>query len=171
MKIKIFLLVALTMLFAGCAKKTTAFSVDPYWTEKPSKLAVFFTDPVVANQDDLEDDLAEFANHFYDWFGMEIAKNFSATTRNSIFLDVQRIDPASVTFAADSIDKMEVKVPRPAFLSDGYTMVLANVTFSRRVEEYTNYAYYNSGAAFGQPVNPGTNSMAFAGPTTSEKGL
>ena len=171
MKFKILLLAALAMFFVGCAPKTSAFSIDPSWTEKPAKLTVLFTDPVVENQDDLKDDLAEFVNNFHDWFGSELAKNYSTVTKSSIPLDVQRADAASFTVQADSIGKMEVKVPKPANLSDGYTLAIANVNFSRKEESHTNQAYYNSGAAYGQGVNPGQNSMAFAGESIVEKGL
>lgn len=171
MKFKILMLAALTMLFVGCAPKTTAISIDPSWTEKPAKLTVLFTDPVVENPDDLKDDLPEYVDDFYDWFGRELAKNYGKFTRNSIPLDVQRTEPASITIQTDSIGRTEVKVPKPANLGEGYTLVIANANFSRKEDTYANAAYHNSGAAYGQGVNPGQNSMAFAGADLVELGL
>ena len=170
MKSKILLLAAAALLFAGCAPKAPTFSIEPTWTEKPAELTVVFTEPLVDNQDDLKDDLAEYASNFSEWFGTELKKNFTTVTRNSIKTHVK--SAKSMIVEIDSVGTTKFNTPKPtSFEGNGYYFAIANASFSRKVDTYNNQAYYSSGAAYGQPVNPGTNSMAFAGSTITEQGL
>ena len=170
MKVKGILLAAATLLFAGCASKAPTFSVAQTWTEKPTKLTVVFTEPVVENQDDLKDDIEEYANNFSEWFKQELKKDYELYIKNSIAMDYQKVDSTGMIIETDHV---EFKTPKPASMEqgNGYYLAISNVIFSRREDAHANQAYYSSGAAFGANVNPGQNSMAFAGETIVEKGL
>ena len=165
MKVKGILLAAATLLFADCASKAPTFSVAQTWTEKPTKLTVVFTEPVVENQDDLKDDIEEYANNFGEWFKQELKKDYELYIKGAIALDYQKVDSASMIIETDHVDSTEFKTPKPASMEqgNGYYLAISNVIFSRREDAHANQAYYSSGAAFGANVNPGQNSMAFAG--------
>lgn len=173
MKLRILLLATFALLFVGCAKKAPTFSVAQTWTEKPTKLTVVFTEPVVENQDDLKDDIEEYANNFGEWFKLELKKDYEMYIKDAIALDYQKVDSASMIIETDHVDSTEFKTPKPASMEqgNGYYLAISNVLFSRREDAHANQAYYSSGAAFGANVNPGQNSMAFAGETIVEKGL
>ena len=59
----------------GCSG-TPRFHVNPQWKEAPSSFTVLFSEPYVQNQDDVADDLPEYAANFSDWFGQELAIEF-----------------------------------------------------------------------------------------------
>lgn len=173
MKVKGIFLAAAALFFAGCASKAPTFSVAQTWTEKPTKLTVVFTEPVVENQDDLKDDIEEYANNFGEWFKQELKKDYETYTKNSLTLDVQKVEADAMVIEKDHVDTTEFNTPKPTSMEqgNGYYLAISNVLFSRREDAHANQAYYSSGAAFGANVNPGQNSMAFAGETIVEKGL
>ena len=144
MKVKGILLAAATLLFAGCASKAPTFSVAQTWTEKPTKLTVVFTEPVVENQDDLKDDIEEYANNFGEWFKQELKKDYELYIKGAIALDYQKVDSASMIIETDHVDSTEFKTPKPASMEqgNGYYLAISNVIFSRR--ELVYMAYYNS---------------------------
>lgn len=173
MKLRILLLAAIALIFTGCAKKAPTFSVAPTWTDKPSKLTVVFTEPLVENQDDLKDDIEEYANNFGEWFKQELKKDYETYTKNSLTLDVQKVESDAMVIEIDHVDSTEFKTPKPTSMEqgNGYYLAISNVIFTRREDATQNAAYYNSGAAYGANVNPGQNSMAFAGESIVQKGL
>lgn len=132
------------MLFAGCAKKAPTFSVAQTWTEKPNKLTIVFTDPFVENQDDLKDDLEEYADRFGEWFKAELKKDYESLMKNSVSLDFQNVDSTAMIIETDHVDTTSFKTPRPASMEqgNGYYLAISNVIFSRR--ELVYMAYYNS---------------------------
>lgn len=144
MRIKLILLVAIALLFAGCAKKAPTFSVAQTWTEKPKKLTIVFTEPIVENQDDLQDDIEEYANNFGEWFKAELKKDYESLTKNSVSLDFQKVDSTAMIIETDHVDTTSFKTPRPASMEqgNGYYLAISNVIFSRR--ELVYMAYYNS---------------------------
>ena len=173
MKLRSLLLAAIALIFTGCAKKAPTFSVAPTWTDKPSKLTVVFTEPLVENQDDLKDDIEEYANNFGEWFKQELKKDYETYTKNSLTLDVQKVESDAMVIETDHVDSTEFKTPKPTSMEqgNGYYLAISNVIFTRREDATQNAAYYNSGAAYGANVNPGQNSMAFAGESIVQKGL
>ena len=112
MKLQILLLATIAMLFAGCAKKAPTFSVAQTWTEKPNKLTIVFTDPFVENQDDLKDDLEEYADRFGEWFKAELKKDYESLTKNSVSLDFQNVDSTAMIIETDHVDTTSFKTPR-----------------------------------------------------------
>ena len=173
MKLRILLLAAIALIFASCAKKAPTFSVAPTWTDKPSKLTVVFTEPLVENQDDLKDDIEEYADNFGEWFKQELKKDYETYTKNSLTLDVQKVEADAMVIEKDHVDSTEFNTPKPTSMEqgNGYYLAISNVIFTRREDATQNAAYYNSGAAYGANVNPGQNSMAFAGESIVQKGL
>ena len=173
MKLRMFLLAAIALIFAGCAKKAPTFSVAPTWTDKPSKLTVVFTEPLVENQDDLKDDIEEYANNFGEWFKQELKKDYETYTKNSLTLDVQKVEADAMVIETDHVDTTKFKTPKPTSMEqgNGYYLAISNVIFTRREDATQNAAYYNSEAPYGGNVDPGQNSMAFAGESIVQKGL
>lgn len=109
MKLRMFLLAAIALIFAGCAKKAPTFSVAPTWTDKPSKLTVVFTEPLVENQDDLKDDIEEYADNFGEWFKQELKKDYETYTKNSLTLDVQKVEADAMVIETDHVDTTKFK--------------------------------------------------------------
>lgn len=171
MKIKLFCcMAAVAMAFTGCAKKPTFF-VDPEWTEKPTSVTVEFTKPMVENQDDVKDDLEEYADNFSAWFKAELTKDLNLVTKNSVAFDVVEVNASDLVHEKDSIQTVEFNMMKPmAMDGEGYYLVLSNVNFSRREDSYENMAYSQNVAqnGYGAPAN---NSMATAGPTFADNGL
>ena len=64
------------LFFIGCAQNNPTVSINPTWTEKPTKITIVFTEPFVDNVDDLEDDLKEYSEKFMDWYKAELQKNY-----------------------------------------------------------------------------------------------
>lgn len=157
----------------GCAKKPTFF-VDPAWTEKPSSVTVEFTKPMVENQDDVQDDLEEYADNFSAWFKAELTKDLNLVAKNSVPFDVREVGTDELVHETANIEETGFDMMKPmAMEGEGYYLVFSNVNFSRREDAYENAAYNNHVAAngYGASVNPGTNSMATAGATITDKGL
>ena len=50
----------------GCASPRAV--IDESWTQKPTKVKVVFTEPIIANLDDLQDDLPDYYNKFSEWY-------------------------------------------------------------------------------------------------------
>ena len=112
MRIKLILLVAIALLFAGCAKKAPTFSVAQTWTEKPKKLTIVFTEPIVENQDDLQDDIEEYANNFGEWFKLELKKDYEMYIKDAIALDYQKVNAEGMIIETDHVDSTEFKTPK-----------------------------------------------------------
>lgn len=74
MKCLVSTLAVLFLLFlTGCGGTNTTLTKE--WTWRPATIAVIFTNPVVANGDDVEDDLPEYVNRFHEWMSLELKKN------------------------------------------------------------------------------------------------
>ena len=104
----------LTMAFAsvflvGCAAKRAV--VDTSWTQKPSKVKIVFTEPFVANPDDLADDLPNFVNNFSDWYKAQIEANLSNYS-NGVLYAVEKISRDEVTSEASNVNGVNVKTPK-----------------------------------------------------------
>ncbi|MBR2095856.1 MAG: hypothetical protein IJ908_09690 [Fibrobacter sp.] len=52
--------------------------ISESWTSRPASIALIYTNPVVQNMDDVEDDLPEYVNSFPTWVTQEFKKNIEA---------------------------------------------------------------------------------------------
>ena len=75
-------------LLVGCAAPRSV--MDQGWTQKPAKVKVVFTEPFIANPDDLMDDLPEYVNNFSDWYKTQLEANLGSQT-NGVLYSVQKI--------------------------------------------------------------------------------
>ena len=64
------------VVFTGCAGNKPTISED--WNWRPATLAVVFTNPVVVNAEDIEDDLPEYVNKFHEWMSLQLKKNIDS---------------------------------------------------------------------------------------------
>lgn len=70
-------LVSLAVLFLmGCGGTKTTVSEN--WNWRPATIAVIFTNPVVMNAGDVEDDLPEYVNNFSEWMAAELKRNIES---------------------------------------------------------------------------------------------
>ena len=58
------LLCAASLSLIGCGGKAGLKNIDPTWTEPATAVTVFYTEPVVKNQDDVADDLPDYSSNF-----------------------------------------------------------------------------------------------------------
>ena len=75
-----FILGVLFLLFlTGCTPRVV---ISENWNWRPATIAVIYTNPVVANSDDVEDDLPEYVNSFPVWMSAELKRNIEAKAEN-----------------------------------------------------------------------------------------
>ena len=66
---------ALIALFFTSSPRT---AVDESWTQKPSKVNIVFSEPVLDNPNKFDDDFPDFAGKFNDWFIAELKSNLES---------------------------------------------------------------------------------------------
>ena len=96
-------------LLVGCAAPRSV--VDQGWTQKPANVKVVFTEPFIANPDDLQDDLPDYVNNFSDWYKAQLEANFASQT-NGIQYSVEKISQDKVKFEAANVNGVNIKVPK-----------------------------------------------------------
>jgi hypothetical protein len=133
-------LLATTVLFCGCAPRVPNFYVEPTWTEKPTSISVVYNEPIIENQDDLEDDLGEYADNFDQWFNPELKKNLDLFTKNSIEFSLTKVDSEAIVPDTATIQDSTFTVPSVKNMDgDGVYLVLSNIIFSRREDAYMHH--------------------------------
>ena len=155
MKIKFWGLAISALFIMGCAQNSPIVSINPTWTEKPTKITVVFTEPFVDNIDDLEDDLEEYSEKFTDWYKAELQKNYDSLTHNSINLDFKQVNIAGMSFERNSVGTTEFNIPKPSTIdmNEGYYIAISNAGFSRKEESYANQAYSNTNSLSGKALD------------------
>ena len=120
--LKLILITTMASIFmVGCASPRAV--IDESWSQKPSKVKVVFTEPLIANVDDLEDDLPDYVNNFSDWYKEQLQINLGDRTSGvgysiqKISKDIVRIDPAPV-------NGENIKVPRVTEMSNSADIYL-----------------------------------------------
>ena len=143
-------LVAFSIVLFGCAPRVPNFFVEPTWTEKPTSVFVVYTEPVIENQDDLEDDLKDYAENFDEWFNPELKKHLDLFARNSVQFTLTKADSNQIV--PDTAKIQDTSMVVPAFKDmkgNGVYLVLSNIVFSRREEAYMHHGF--------QTTMPNTN--------------
>ena len=121
-KIKTILSLAVACaLFCGCAPKRSVINTS--WTQKPSKVKIVFTEPFVANPDDLADDLPDFVNNFPDWYKAQLEANL-ANYSNGVLYSVEMISRDAVTSEASNVNGVNVKTPKIKTMDDAADVYL-----------------------------------------------
>ena len=96
-------------LLVGCAAPRSV--MDQGWTQKPAKVKVVFTEPFIANPDDLQDDLPEYVNNFSDWYKAQLETNLGSQT-NGVLYSVEKVSMDKVKFEAAAVNGVNIKVPK-----------------------------------------------------------
>ncbi len=156
---------AVAMAFAcailiGCAAPRSV--VDPSWTQKPGKVKVVFTEPFVANPDDLQDDLPDYVNNFPDWFKAQVEANIGKYS-SGVNFSVERISADMVSAEAASLDGVNIKVPKIKQMdndADIY-LVLNDVWFGRTEAESACAGSFGAGGVGGGMMVGGCVSKQF----------
>ena len=149
-KIKLILTTALACaFFAGCAAPRSV--MDQGWTQKPAKVKVVFTEPFVANPDDLQDDLPAYVNNFSDWYKSQLESNLGSQTTGVLY-SVEKISMDKVKFEAAAVNGVNIKVPKVDEMdnqADVYLVV--NDIWIGRVESATTCTTggFSAGGGFG----------------------
>ena len=78
---KLLCLLSVAAAFAITACSGPRYSIDPNWKEKPKSFTVVISEPYVQNQDDVEDDIPEYATHFADWLAQQMQMEFELRTK------------------------------------------------------------------------------------------
>ena len=88
---------ALIALFFTASPRT---AVDESWTQKPSKVKIVFTEPVLDDPNKFDDDFPDFVGKFNDWFIAELKSDMESHTSDihysmqKISKDIVKIEPA-----------------------------------------------------------------------------
>lgn len=96
-------------LLVGCAAPRSV--MDQGWTQKPANVKVVFTEPFIANPDDLQDDLPDYVNNFSDWYKAQLEANFASQT-TGVQYTVEKISQDKVKFEAAAVNGVNIKVPK-----------------------------------------------------------
>ena len=70
------LTVVILFALTGCGGSKAVISEN--WNWRPATIAVIFTNPAVANVEDLEDDLPEYVNSFPVWMAAELKRDIES---------------------------------------------------------------------------------------------
>ena len=109
-KIKLILTMAMACAFlVGCASKRAV--IDASWVQKPSKVKIVFTEPFVANPDDLADDLPNYVNNFPDWYKAQIEANLGNYS-NGVLYSVEKVSRDDITYEASNVNGVNIKTPK-----------------------------------------------------------
>jgi hypothetical protein len=131
-------------LLVGCAAPRSV--MDQGWTQKPAKVKVVFTEPFIANPDDLQDDLPEYVNNFSDWYKAQLETNLGSQT-NGVLYSVEKVSMDKVKFEAAAVNGVNIKVPKVEEMdgqADVYLVV--NDIWIGRVESETTCTRYGCGS-------------------------
>ena len=90
---KLIFVVLVLLLLTGCSPRVV---ISENWNWRPATIAVIFTNPVVANTDDIEDDLPEYVNSFPVWMSAELKRNIEAKAED--FNDHSRMHVSVVAY-------------------------------------------------------------------------
>ena len=133
-KLKFILTMAFASVFlVGCAAKRAV--IDDSWTKKPSKVKVVFTEPLVANMDDLEDDLPDHVYNFSEWYRAQLEYNLLSRS-SGVRYAVQKISRDYVKIEPAPVNDENIKVPRVTEMdpsADVY-LVLDDIWIGRTVK-------------------------------------
>ena len=131
-------------LLVGCAAPRSV--MDQGWTQKPAKVKVVFTEPFIANPDDLMDDLPEYVNNFSDWYKTQLEANLGSQT-NGVLYSVQKISQDQIKFEAAAVRGVNIKVPRITEMEKeaDVCLVINDIWIGRTQSETT----CSTGAGFG----------------------
>ena len=107
---KMYSMLALACAFLiGCAAPRVV--VDPSWKEKPASVKVVFTEPFVANPEDLQDDLPDYVDHFQDWYLDQLLTNLAKFAKGVKFSG-EMISRDKVKYESGAMEGGNVKVPK-----------------------------------------------------------
>lgn len=96
-------------LLMGCAAPRVV--VDPSWKEKPAKVKVVFTEPFVANPEDLQDDWPDYVNRFTDLYAEQLLTNLAKFSKGVEFF-AEVISREQLKYEVGSMEGGNVKVPK-----------------------------------------------------------
>lgn len=121
-KLKLVLAVAFACAFlVGCAAPRAV--IDDSWTRKPTKVKVVFTEPIIANLDDLQDDLPDYYNKFSEWYKTELENNLGEQT-SGVRYSVQKISSDNIRINPAPLNNENIKVPSVTEMSNSADVYL-----------------------------------------------
>ncbi len=89
-RLKLVLGALVFLVLTGCGG--TKATISEEWNWRPATLAVIYSNPIVMNMDDVEDDLPEYVSSFPTWVTQELKKNIEAKVNargsNQMHVDV-----------------------------------------------------------------------------------
>lgn len=132
-KILTLALCLVSLSFFGCAKAGLK-NVDPSWTEPATAITILYTEPTVKNQDDVADDLPDYANDFTGWFTSQMASEFNSQAGVTPNFK-QKANITDFTLTNTKFGKKEFIIPSPKFdeLGDieGVVIAMSNIEIAR----------------------------------------
>lgn len=134
------LLCAVSLSLIGCGGKAGLKNIDPSWTEPATAVTVFYTEPVVKNQDDVADDLPDFSSNFSGWFTQQMGSELKSQA--DIAANFTAKEAADFTMTSTKFGKKDYLVPSPKFDAldgvSGLIISMSNLEVSRLSETKMN---------------------------------
>lgn len=167
-----------TLNLVGCAKAGLK-NVDPSWTEPAKSVTVLFTEPVVKNQDDVADDLPDYANNFTNWFTQQMASEFKGQADIEASFTAKAVTDFEMT--ATKLGKKDYLIPSPKFDElgevDGLVISISNLEVSKVSEtkftgltstETRSYLQFSGEYSI---ANPASKTVVSSGTLKAREGL
>ena len=137
-KLAAFLLCAASLTLIGCGGKAGLKNIDPTWTEPATAVTVFYTEPVVKNQDDVADDLPDYSSNFSGWFTQQMGSELKSQADIAANFTAKQVTDYTMTPA--KFGKKDYLLPSPKFDEgvSGLIISMSNLEVSRLSETKMN---------------------------------
>lgn len=139
-KLAALLLCAASLSLIGCGGKAGLKNIDPTWTEPATAVTVFYTEPVVKNQDDVADDLPDYSSNFSGWFTQQMGSELKSQADIAANFTAKEVTDYTMTPA--KFGKKDYLIPSPKFDAldgvSGLIISMSNLEVSRLSETKMN---------------------------------
>ncbi|MCF0217365.1 MAG: hypothetical protein HUK21_12965 [Fibrobacteraceae bacterium] len=166
--------------FVGCSASRQF--LDPTWTEKPSKIKVLFTEPILPKDTIAPESTDPISDRFFnkkvvlipegmkpisDWFKDKVSNTFTFNTKAQT--TIEEIPGKDLSHAVKNMDGTEVHVPKIETMSDSFDVYIVLDSIKMDINEVVNTLSDNPTiTASGQlAVN---QTLTFKGETTRMSG-
>ena len=161
-KLKLALAFASAFFLMACASAN--LKVDESWKQKPSKVKIVFTEPSVANPEDLADDLPDYVNNFSDWFKAKI-EEYLPRYSTGVQYSIEKISSDKISVSNEVVNDTNVVVPKITEMNSEHEvyLVINDIWIGRTTDICHASHNVNSGLGFTTTVDSDYECKVFAG--------
>ena len=157
-------LLVFSVCFFLMACASANLKVDESWTQKPSKVKIVFTEPFVANPDDLADDLPDYVNNFSDWFKAKIEEYIPRYSKG-VQYSIEKISSDKISVSNEIVNDTNVVVPKIIEMNSEHEvyLVINDIWIGRKRDICRTQTTINNGMGFSTVVDGHSDCKVFAG--------